>query len=588
MKTYKVGKGNDAPYFIEKKQYQGACGKVYPIQVIDQIMDETEEKEYDMIFLENEYCSVSLLPEIGGKIYGARSKKDGYEFIYENNVVKPALIGLAGPWVSGGVEFNWPQHHRPTTYMPMEYMVRHHSDGSVTCYMGEAEPFEHMRGMVAVTLFPGSSVVEAKATITNSSDHALPFMWWNNTAVRVHEKYRAIFPPDIEYGVDHDRRAVISFPVMKGIFETARPYDYGNGTDVSWFGNVSVPTSVMIPRGETCLDFLGGYDYLSGAGTAIVADHHISPGKKMFTWGDSEFGKTWCGNLTDNGDRYIELMSGVYTDNQPDFAYIQPGETKEFSTYWYCIRGIEGISNASKEGAIVLEKGLDAGTWKVGAIVTSIRRNLLLRLNSGNTTVYEKRGDLGPEDFWLEQIELPPAVLEEELDLSLVDEEGQTLLSYRPKKKGEKIPPKPREIAPEPIQVDSIEKLYLYGKHLDQYKHGTYCAQDYYEEALRRDEEDYRCNLEMGKKELEKGNTEEAWQYLYKAAKRLTIENTSPEDTEVYYQMGRTLRMQGRKKEAYAYFRAAAWQYAYRSPAYFECACISNTMGNTNQAIQEL
>ena len=48
----------------------------------------------------------------------------------------------------------------------------------------------------------------------------------------------------------------------------------------------------------------------------------------MWTWGDGPFGRAWCANLTDNGDRYIELMTGVYTDNQPDFTYIMPGETK--------------------------------------------------------------------------------------------------------------------------------------------------------------------------------------------------------------------------------------------------------------------
>lgn len=84
LTTYKVGEGNEAPHFIEKKQYQGACGKVYPLQVVDQISDETEEKTYEMILMENDYISVDLLPEIGGKIYGARVRKNGYEFIYED------------------------------------------------------------------------------------------------------------------------------------------------------------------------------------------------------------------------------------------------------------------------------------------------------------------------------------------------------------------------------------------------------------------------------------------------------------------------------------------------------------------------
>ena len=588
MKTYQTGKVNEVPYFIEKKQYQGASGKVYPLLVIDQISDEVIEKEYDMIYLENDYISVHLLPEIGGKVAGAKAKWDGYEFIYENIVVKPALIGLAGPWVSGGVEFNWPQHHRPTTYMPMEYMLQENGDSSVTCFMGEAEPFEHMRATVAVTVHPDTSLMEVKAVVTNCTDHALPFMWWNNTAVRVHEEYKAIFPPDIEYGSDHDRRAIISFPVMKGRFETARPYDYGKGTDTSWFGNVKVPTSVMIPRGETKMNFLGGYDYKKDAGTVIISDYHTSPGKKIFTWGNSEFGKKWCENLTDNDDRYIELMTGVYTDNQPDFAYIEPGETKNFTTFWYPIRGIGGISNAGINGAIRLEKTGEPEKWKAGAVVTRAYNFVKLILKAGGKVIYEKTGSLNPGEFWLEDVTVLEDISPETLCLSLLDENGDSLISYSPVKKGLKKPPKAREAAPDPKNVESTELLYLYGRHLAQYKHGTYRAEDYYLEGIKRNSADYRCNLEMGKIELEKGRMKESQDYFEIAMKRLTFENTSPEDSEIYYQMGRLLRLMDKTEEAYEYFRAAAWQYPYRGPAYFESACISCRLGERQRAVEEL
>ena len=318
--SYIPGKPNELPFFIEKKAYQGATGRVYPLPYTDQLSNVPVMKAYDMVTLENEYISVECLPELGGKIHGATLKSNGYEFIYRNTCIKPAMVGLAGPWVSGGVEFNWPQHHRPTTFMPAEATLVENADGSMTCWMGEAEPFHRMRGMAGVTVYPGSSLVEVKAVIYNRTDSPLPFMWWNNLAVRVHKDYKAVFPPDVEWASDHDRRAIISFPVMKGKFRTARPYDYGDGVDATWFSNIKLPTSVMIPRGQSDMDFLGGYDFAAEAGTVTVADHHISPGKKMWTWGDGDFGRAWCANLTDNGDRYIELMTGVFTDNQPDFT----------------------------------------------------------------------------------------------------------------------------------------------------------------------------------------------------------------------------------------------------------------------------
>lgn len=107
----------------------------------DRLSNEPVNKDYDSYTLENEHVKVVLLPELGGKIHGAVDKHNNYEFIYQNTVIKPAMVGIAGPWVSGGVEFNWPQHHRPTTFMPLEATPKKNADGSVTVWMGEAEPF---------------------------------------------------------------------------------------------------------------------------------------------------------------------------------------------------------------------------------------------------------------------------------------------------------------------------------------------------------------------------------------------------------------------------------------------------------------
>jgi hypothetical protein len=65
-----------------------------------------------------------MLPEIGGRIFLGQDKvNNDYDFCSRQDVIKPALVGLAGPWISGGVEFNWPQHHRPGTYMPADLHI---------------------------------------------------------------------------------------------------------------------------------------------------------------------------------------------------------------------------------------------------------------------------------------------------------------------------------------------------------------------------------------------------------------------------------------------------------------------------------
>lgn len=574
------------PFFLEKKAYQGASGRVYPLPYTDRLSNTRVQKAYDMVTLSNEYIEVELLPELGGKIHGAVHKASGYEFIYRNICIKPAMVGLAGPWVSGGVEFNWPQHHRPTTFMPSEATLQENPDGSKTCWMGEGEPFHHMRGMVGITVYPGSSIVEARAVVYNRTDTPLPFMWWNNLAVRVHKDYKAVFPPDVEWGSDHDRRAVISFPVMKGVYETARPFDYGEGTDATWFSNIKLPTSVMVMRGQSDMDFLGGYDFAADAGTVTVADHHYAVGKKMWTWGDGDFGRAWCANLTDNDDRYIELMTGVYTDNQPDFTYIMPGEMKTFTTVWYPVRQIGPVKNATREAAVSFERSAD--TLKTGVISTSVQKNACLRVTLGGAAVYTETVDVDPDHAVLRAIRLPAAAQDTDICVELVSSQNEVLVRYRPTPAGCRKKPKARTIPPRPAEVKSTEELYLHGAHLEQYKHHTYRPEDYYLEALRRDPDDLRCNHAMGRSMMEKGDFTAAGACLDKAIARLKWRNDNPADPEPIYQKARLARLRGRTDEAYQLFADASWQFGWRSACLYEMACIDCCRGERRSAIEHL
>ena len=129
--TYGIGQADKNPMFLEKRVYQGSSGKVYPLPVVDKILDEKTDQPYTAVFLENDYIRVMVLPELGGRIQRAYDKTNGYDFVYYNEVIKPALVGLTGPWISGGIEFNWPQHHRPTTFLPLEATLEENPDGSV-------------------------------------------------------------------------------------------------------------------------------------------------------------------------------------------------------------------------------------------------------------------------------------------------------------------------------------------------------------------------------------------------------------------------------------------------------------------------
>ena len=133
------------------------------------------------------------------------------------------------------------------------------------------------------------------------------------------------------------------------------------------------------------MDFVAGYDTGIQKGIATVANHHISPGKKMWHWGIGDFGDMWCNNLTDKNGPYIELMTGVFTDNQPDFTWIAPYETKEFEQYWYPIHGIGDVKNASIDAAVNLEQQGDAVF--AGFNVTGVFSNATVSLTAKATAL---------------------------------------------------------------------------------------------------------------------------------------------------------------------------------------------------------
>ncbi|MFZ0338002.1 MAG: DUF5107 domain-containing protein, partial [Terracidiphilus sp.] len=117
--TYPLPPADPNPMFLEKRVYQGSSGKVYPNPFTDHVTLEKSDASYRAIVLENEFIQLMILPEIGGRIQAGLDKTNQFDFFYRQHVIKPALVGLLGPWISGGVEFNWPQHHRPSTFMPV-------------------------------------------------------------------------------------------------------------------------------------------------------------------------------------------------------------------------------------------------------------------------------------------------------------------------------------------------------------------------------------------------------------------------------------------------------------------------------------
>jgi len=600
------------PMFLERRVYQGSCGELYPLPYIERIATEARPRTWQALHLENQYLRVMILPEIGGRIHLIRDRSTGKDLIYRQDVIKPALVGLAGPWISGGIEFNWPQHHRPATYMPVQWTAEHTGDGSAIFWLSDHDPMQRMKGMHGISLAPGSAAVQLHARLHNRTDRTQTFLWWANVATEVHEQYQSFFPPDAGYVVDHAKRATSTFPLCTGHYygvdyatrgkqgvpaeETPRQFvpdpAHIAPNDLSWYANIPVPTSYMCIGTEA--DFFGGYDHRDGLGIVHVCDHTISPGKKQWTWGNHEFGYAWDRHLTEPDERgicrpYIEIMAGVYTDNQPDFSFLAPGEVRRFTQCWYPIHEIGPAVDANEHAALAVTQ--DGDLLNIGICVTRPLSDGKLTIKRGGDTLVSLDVTPEPGKPWKQHIELPEGESLEHLVFSITSEAPDPLLTYQWPEQTEldaQPEPEPATEPPAPQDVATIDELYLNGRHLAQYRHATRSPEPYWREGLRRDPGDSRCHAALGEWHLRRGEFEKACEHLEASVARLTRRNPNPAEGEPHYLLGQAQRYLDRPDRAYEAFGKAAWHQAWRGASWFAMAQVRASEGLWQEAVTRL
>ena len=597
--TYETGAPDKNPMYLEKRVYQGSSGVVYPYQVIEKIGDHPVDHTWHAIYLENEYIKVMVLPELGGRIQMAYDKVKKRHFVYYNHVIKPALVGLLGPWISGGIEFNWPQHHRPSTYMPVDSTIEEHADGSVTVWVNEYERMFHQKGAAGFTLRPGKAYLEIRGHLYNATPLPQTFLWWANPAVAVNDAYQSVFPQDINAVFDHGKRAVSSFPVATGTYYKV---DYSAGVDISNYKNIKVPTSYMGVNSK--YDFEGGYENDTHGGMLHVASHHVSPGKKQWTWGNGDFGRAWDRNLTDADGPYIELMAGVFTENQPDFTWLAPYEEKRFTQYFMPYQEVGIVKNATKDLIFNIDPNADGSVGFKLYATGKLHVHVVLSGDDG-TVYYDQEADVSPERLLTEDhvdvrgTKLNALSFHASIVCDSSSAERHAPLAWHAEPDEIRPVPDPAEAPLAPENTKTNDQLFLTGLHLEQYRHASWNPTDYYEEALRRDPDDYRCLNQLGLWQLRRGRFNKAEKYLRHAQKILFKRNPNPYDGEPLYYLALTLRLKSMlpgssldkarlQQEAYEWFWKAAWSYAWRSAALYQAALISTKEGRLNDALDEV
>ena len=446
---------------------------IYPYPMLDDLTDRRAVKSYRAFFLENEYLKATILPDLGGRLYSLYDKTSGREVFYRNHVVKYGLVALRGAWISGGVEFNFPNGHTTLTVSPVEGRLLQGDDGSATAVVGAVDWVTHMHWEVALTLRPGEARLEQHVTLFNSTPLPNLYWYWANAAVPATNDMQFVYPM---------REAN---PHVAGEFWT---YPVWHGVDYSWYKNFRQPTSLF--GRQVHRDFFGAYYHDSDFGVVHVADYRQLPGKKIWSWGVAGDGLIWTNLLTDHDGPYDEIQSGRY-ETQLTREFMPPERVESWTEYWYPVQGLgSACVEATESLALAVNGSAPSGSALIPkeiAILPAIdipRARIVLKMGE------QTRAELGPVDF--HALVARKFALDRTFDnrqgpssalaVDIRDQHGRTILHWSA---SDPIDGNPDFVAAaghpgtsEPPEAQpSVEALYLTG--VDQEKHGDT------EEALR-------------------------------------------------------------------------------------------------------
>ena len=596
LPTYAPGGYDKTPLFYTGRVYQGAQGRVYPYPMQDVLHDDRIDETYKYLVLENDWLQMGLLPEHGGHLLNFTDRKTGFETFYRQHVVKPALIGMLGAWISGGVEWNFPHHHRATTAMPIDWRMLANDDGSKTVWLGETELRRRLKWTIGLSLMPDRAVLQAENRFMNRQPWIETMIYWANVSVHCGDDYQILFPPSCHLGFDHHKNYWTSFPIGPRKEETellpsqrSKYADDISGTmDLSWWRNFTIESRSIFAM-DPDNSWLAGYDHGKQCGTVHVSNRHITVGKKFFLWGNFPEAHVWDKVLTDSDGPYLELMVGCWSDNQPDYSWIAPYETRVVKQFWFPVKGIGGVKNATVDGAVNVERRGD-GEILVGFYSTRVLKGCTVTLYKDREEVFREEGvALDPDTPWCRVLATEKGVADQRYTAAVADADGKVFLSYTPvPPQGDvELPPKVENPKP-PQEYSSAELAYEIGLRLDQFQNGLIDPEPYYRRALEIDPDYSQANLAMGVRLAKNGSYAEAEPYLRRAVARVTQNFTRAKDAAPEYYLALVCRGLGKLKEAEDLFWRCTWRLTHKKESYVEIARLAALRGDWEEALSRI
>ncbi len=546
IKTYPFSDPNPVPILLSQPA-------LYPYFTFDGLSQRSEMRNWKVVKLENQYLQVFILPEVGGKVYGAIEKSTGQEFVYLNHVLKFRQIALRGPWTSGGIEFNFGiVGHTPATATPVDYVLQTHPDGRVSCVVGNYDWPSRTRWSVTISLAPDQAYFETKA------------LWFNPTPL--HQSYYCWLNNAIPVGADLEYFYPGQFVIPHSYDTPPEPWPIDRqGRNLAWYrhNNFGGDKSHFI-LGEY-LNFYGGYWHDSQFGFGHWARYDDMPGKKMWIWSLARQGAIWEQLLTDADGQYSEPQAGRLF-SQVDHAAFTPYTGDVWREIWFPFKGIGGLVQAAPDAALNLTRARDSVSVRLCAL-----RNLdeELHLCLDQNEIFRDSLHLKPLEIYQKQISVPAAsgAMQVFLGKKLFYTDAPGAYDIH------------RPIQYQPMDETTTEGRYLKGASIEKRRQYQEAAARY-QAVVAREPLHCRALTRLAEIAFRQGLDSSALEY---ASQALKVDQYDPDANYVY---GIAARRLGRLVDAKETLGWAARAMQYRSNAYCQLAEIALQEENSELALE--
>ncbi|MFN2531353.1 MAG: DUF5107 domain-containing protein [Pyrinomonadaceae bacterium] len=559
--TYELGPPNPYPALLDWQRRKWR--PVYPYPFLDALSNTRIEKSWKAVYLENEYLKVTVLPELGGHVYQIFDKTMNRDIIYSNSVMKYAMVALRGAWVSGGIEWNFPDGHTLTTVAPIDYVIRTEPDGSVAVAVGDTERVQGMQWEVIIRLRPGRRVLETEVTLNNRRDIPGRYWYWSTAGAPAAADLRFNYPMREAY--PHAFWPVFKFPIEKGV-------------DISKFSQV--PNFLSLFARDSKRDYFGIYYEQSDWGVVHVADHRELPGKKTWTWGTDDNGDIWIDKLTDSGLQYVEFQGGRF-ETQLEHQFIAPHRVEHFFEYWFGVNRMGAAwDEASKDAALHVK--LDGNSAIVTATANARYTDVEFSIKSSGRQIHAEKVNLNPAEVFARTVELPQSAAAHPITV-FFKKDGMILVRYQtgtPIDNNPDFKPATRPIA-DPQNPASAEQIYVAGVAFDK-KSRERDAREAYFEALRRDPGFAPAHIALGLSFYRSGEFQKAADHLQAALQR------NKDAVDAHYYLALVLRAMGEMSEAEDHLIWLIHSGQLESLAHYGLGEIALMRGQTSEAVENL